>query len=286
MRAIKKHLLLIFLLFIGFGAEAYSQFKRAGSFDWASGLSVIPKGGVNFFYGDRVDQSRASYSFGVTLDREMTGLFSVRASLVGGQMKGEQIYPELNTPYATFTNTYADFMIGGTYRPLNHILGYFKERTFQPYVLAQFGVVYFNSTELWGPASESTSGADPGEEWRSASGISPVISGGGGINIWINPDFSANIEFHGALPFTDKLDAHDTWQDSYPTGNIHTTEPYDVYYTLTVGVVYTINESSFRNDSRFNRQSYNKTRRYYQPSRRKAVKRRPNNRNKKRFLFF
>jgi hypothetical protein len=231
-----------------------------------------------------VDKSRASYSFGVTLDREMTKLLSVRASLVGGQMKGEQIYPVLNTPYATFTNTYAEFMIGGTYRPLNHIFGYFKERTFQPYVLAQFGLVYFNSTELWGSASESTSGADPGEEWRSASGIVPAVSGGGGFNIWINHDFSANIEFYGTLPFSDKLDAHDTWQYPYPDGEIHTTDPYDVYYTLTAGVIYTFQENSFRNDSKFNRKSYNKTRKYYQPSRRKSVNRSPN--NKKRFLFF
>ena len=91
------------------------------------------------FFGDLVDESRTSYSFGLNANREVSRVLSVRLNFMGGEMKGEQISPTLNTPYASFENFYGEFTAGVTYRPLNHFLGYFKERSFQPYLLAQLG---------------------------------------------------------------------------------------------------------------------------------------------------
>jgi hypothetical protein len=242
-------------------------------------MSVTPKAGVNMFFGDLVDESRTSYSFGLNANREVSRVLSVRLNFMGGEMKGEQISPTLNTPYASFENFYGEFTAGVTYRPLNHFLGYFKERSFQPYLLAQVGGVYFSATEFWGPASAGTSGSVPGEVWREISGLTPVVGMGGGLSYWITPLLSANIEISGNLPFSDKLDGHDVWYTSWePRQDVHETDPYDFYYTATVGVTLLIGESQYRNDAKYNRASYIKTRKFLQP---KSRNRQPNNRRRR-----
>lgn len=279
MHTIKKLWVLILLVsLILYNQDANAQYYRTyNKFDITSGLTLTPKAGVNVFFGDLVDKSRESYSFGVTADREMTESLTARVSLMGGQMRGKQINPVFGSPYATFENSYVDFLIGATYKPLDHLWGYFKERTAEPYVLLQTGAIYYNSTEYFGAvASQVTPGAgNAGEEWRSASGFAPVISAGGGVDFWINTRLSLNFEFAGNLAFTDKLDAHDVWYESLPNGEVHTSDPYDFYYVVTAGVVFVIKDSKFKNFPKFNRRSYEKTRRLYKPSRKKVIKRRP-----------
>lgn len=287
MCAVPKIWIFILLAILFYHQESNAQFNKTKGFDITAGLTLIPKVGMNLFFGDLVDSSSESYSFGVTADREMTEFLTIRTSFMGGQMRGKQIFPSLGTPYATFENFYVDFLVGGTYRPLNHFLGYFKERTVQPYALLQGGLIYYNSTETWGPASKSTLGSQPGKKWRSESGVAPVISAGGGLNLWINPSLTANIEFHGNLAFSDKLDAHDTWYDSWdPKEGVHTTEPYDFYYVVSAGVTFTIKDSKFKNDPKFNINSYRKSRKLYKPSSKKVTRKRPSRHKKKKFLFF
>jgi len=282
----KKIILLILAVLIS--ASSNSQLRRGYSsnpFDILSGLSITPKGGANIFYGDLVDESRSSYSFGVKANREMSRTVSLHADLMSGAMKGRQISISGDDPYANFENMYFEFSIGGSYRPLNHMLGYFKERTLQPYILAQIGVVYFNTSEYWGSGSIITPGSEPGEVWREVSGTVPSVAGGGGISIWFTPLVSANIELVGTLPFSDQLDGHDVWYDRWPDGVVHETDPYDFYYTVSAGITFLISDSPFRNDPRYNRKSYNKTRRFYQPKARNRSSRSSSYRNKK-FLFF
>jgi hypothetical protein len=282
----KKTILLILAVWIS--VSGYSQLRRGYStqpFDLLSGTSITPKGGVNMFFGDLVDQSRTSYSVGALVNREMSRTISARLNLMAGTMKGEQISPSLNEPYATFENMYVEFGLGVSYRPINHALGYFKERTLQPYILAQAGMVFFSATEYWGPASASTAGAEPGEVWREVTDITPMVSAGGGLSIWITPILSANLELTGTLPFSDQLDGHDVWYNSWPDGEVHETDPYDFYYTATVGLTFLFSDSPFRNDPRYNRRSYTKTRRFFQPKTRSRSSR-PSSHSRNRFLFF
>jgi len=277
----QKTILLIFALII---SSLSLNAQGRNGFDIMEGLTSTPRGGYNMFFGDLVDESRGSYSIGVLADREMNEFLSVRTQLIGGKMQGKQIFPSTGLMYAEFDNIYAEFSVGGAYRPLNHILGYFRERTFQPYVHLNTGLVYFSATEYWGPASQGP----PGEEWRSASGIAPKISMGGGTSIWINPVLSLNIELDGTLPFTDLLDVHDVWYNTYEDWenrvNPHSTEPHDFYYTFTIGITFIIQDSKFSNDPEYNRKSYTKTRSYYQS---KSKRSRPDSRRKKNgFLFF
>ena len=214
-------------------------------------MKITPRGGYNMFFGDLVDKSRGSYSAGIMIDREMTTFLSARSQLIGGAMQGTQTMQ--NMVYAKFDNFYTEFTVGGAYRPLNHLLGYFKQRTFQPYAHLNTGLVYFSATEYWGEAS----GGPVDEEWRSASEIAPVISIGGGAEIWINPVISASIEVSGSLPFSDKMDVHDVWYNSYEDWqndvNPHSTEPFDFYYNFTVGISITLNDSQFNNDPKYKR---------------------------------
>lgn len=292
----KNNIILSVILLVAFlfaQTEVKGQrktYSSSSSSEFMQGLSVVPKIGVNAFYGDLVDKSRASYSLGVTGDREMTQFLTLRGSIMGGQMRGQQINPSYNKPYATFTNFYMDFMGGGTYKPLDHLLGYFRERTFEPYALAQLGLVYYNATERWGEVAKFvTPGAgNEGEVWRKASEVAPILSMGGGVNIWINSYMKFNAEFHGNLVFSDRLDAHDVWYGSFPDGEMHETAPYDFYYIMTAGMIFTIQDSKFRNVPKYNRASYLKARKGYKPPKKKVTKRRPTNhrRGAKKFFFF
>ncbi len=281
MHTSKKILFIFFALLFSFMNEAFAQRRRG--FDITQGMTVTPHGGYNLFFGDLVDKSRGSISAGVLVDRELTEIFSARVQLIGGQMQGKQVPEYTNKSYAEFENRYVEFTIGGSYRPLNHAFGYFKQRTFQPYAHLNGGLVYYNSTEYWGPLGP---GPD-GEEWRSAAEIAPVITMGGGAKIWINPVMSANIELTGSLPFSDKMDAHDVWysaEDWEAEVNPNSTDPYDFYYTLSVGLSFTIQDSKLNNDPKYNRKSYIKTRSFYQSKSRRSPSKR--GRYNKRFLFF
>jgi hypothetical protein len=277
--------LLLLMFFIV--TAGYSQVRRGYSsqpFILSEGLSITPKAGINLFFGDLVDESRNSYSVGLLLDREMTKALSLRANLTGGQMKGTQINPDLQTAFAYFENMYFEFTIGGTYRPLNDLLGYFKERDFQPYVLLQAGLIYYDATEYWGPASIGVHSGEVGDVWREAQEIAPVVGLGGGTTYWISPFLKLNLELYGTLAFSDRLDVHDIWYESWPGGNPHSTDPFDFYYTATVGLAYLFRDSPFRNEPRFNRRSYQKTRTYFQPKSRSRS--RPSSHQRNRWLFF
>jgi len=269
------------LFIVTFASSTPGTSQRRSSFNLTEGMKITPRGGYNLFFGDLVDQSRGSYSGGILVDRELTQLLSARTQLIGGVMQGKQVQSDM--VFAEFDNYYAEFSIGGSYKPLNHILGYFKQRTFQPYAHLNTGLVYYNSTEYWGE-----SGLGPaGEEWRSASEIAPMVSIGGGAEIWINPIISANIEFSGSLPFSDKMDVHDVWYNTYNDWesriNPHMTDPYDFYYNFTVGISITLQDSKLKNDPKFNRRSYQKKQNYYRSKSRKSP---PGRRDKKGFLFF
>ncbi|MGQ1890476.1 hypothetical protein ACT29H_08530 [Thermophagus sp. OGC60D27] len=260
-----------------------SSAQRRGGFNLSDGLSITPKGGYNLFFGDLVDESRGSFSVGVMADREISNSLSLRSQLIGGKMQGKQVFSTSGLVYAEFDNIYTEFTIGGAYRPLNHLLGYFRERRFQPYVHLGAGLVYFSATEYWGPASPGT----PGEEWRTASGVAPVVAMGGGTSIWISPIISLNLELTGSLPFSDQLDVHDVWYATYEDWenkvNAQTTNPNDFYYTFTVGVSFLIEKSGFSNNSKYNRRSYIKTRNYYNSKNKRRSFKRP---KQKKFLFF
>ncbi len=293
----KKWLLLVIAFIIS--TSVYSQYRRGYSnvpFDLPAGLSLTASFGPNVFYGDLVNKGRFGHSFSLRLDREMSQLISARAQLIGGNMQGTQIHPlpisispgepaTSGHAYAEFDNLYVEFSLGATYRPLNHFLGYFKERTAQLYALAQVGAVYYNADEYWRPASSMTPGSDPGNKWRNATGVAPTVGAGGGVSFWITPKLSANVEFVGTLAFSDKLDAHDVWYSSYPDGEVYDTDPFDFYYTATFGVTYLFKDSPFSNEPRFNRKSYTKTRKFFQPkTRSKSI--RPGRHTKRRWLFF
>lgn len=287
----RKYIIWFLVLFLIFYSKQDIKGQYSKTYSGRSltkGLSLMPKVGVNAFYGDLVDESRASYSLGFTADREMAEFFTLRASIMGGQMTGRQMNPTYNLPYAYFTNVYADLMFGATYKPLNHLMGYFRERTFEPYALLQLGFVFHHSKEYWGEAAKQvTPGAgEDGDVWRTATGFPPAVSAGGGVNIWLGPSISANLEFHGNLVFSDKLDAHDVWYSTYPDGEVNKSAPFDFYYIVSAGVVYHVENSLFKNHPKYSRASYLKARRYYKTKNKKVTRRRPTNHRRKKFLFF
>ncbi len=276
-----KFSILILVIAFLLPGNSDAQRRRKGDFNILEGMSVTAKGGYNMFFGDLVDESRGSFSFGGVADREINEMFSARTQIIAGQMKGTQVFPESGLEYAYFNNIYGEFTVGGTYRPLNHILGYFRQRTLQPYAHLNVGLVYYSATEYWGEIG----GGVEDEEWRSASEIAPLVSFGGGASIWINPLISINVEATGAMPFTDKMDVHDVWyagDDWINEINPVQTSGNDFYYNFLVGVTFVIQDSKIGNDPRFNRKSYLKTRNYYRSKSRRS----PARRNNKRFLFF
>ncbi len=259
--SIKSVTILLLLVLISSPLDA--QYRRGGWNQFKEGLSITPRAGYNMFFGDLVDKSRGSFSLGVLAEKELSTAFSARAQLIGGHMQGTQIMPVANTAYANFENIYSELTFGASYRPLNSLLGYFKQRQFQPYIHLNTGLIYYNATEYWGPAS----GNPAGDVWRKASEIAPLVSAGGGTSIWLSPSLSVNLELTGTLPFSDKLDVHDEWYDNQ--GGVHTTDPFDFYYTFTAGITFLLKDSRFRNDPKYNRRSYLRMRSYYKYKSRK-----------------
>jgi hypothetical protein len=272
---------IIFLLLGIFTIQSqftHSQYRRRGDFNFIEGMSITPQIGYNIFYGDLVDESRGSISLGVLLDREINELFSARVQITGGKMQGTQ-NTSSDLAYASFDNFYTQFTVGASYKPLNQILGCFKQRTIQPYAHLNTGFVFYNATEYW----EEGSIGPAGEEWRSGSGIAPVVTMGGGTSIWLTPTISFNMEFSGALPFTDKMDAHDVWyntlEDWVSQTNPHETAGNDFYYTIMAGITITLQESRIKNSPKYNRKSFTKTRNYY---RAKAKRSTPKHKKRRR----
>jgi len=261
-----RYFILATIVFAFVGQTTAQRRRKSTLWD---GVRLTPRAGVNIFYGDLVDQSKTSYSFGGVAEKELMPYLSARLQLMGGQMKGEQKYADTDLLYTYFKNYYADFMVGATFKPLDLALGYFKQRSFNPYIFAQFGLVYYNTDIWYGPA-----GFDPNTLRDQVSGISPAVSGGLGLSYWINSIMSANFEFTGALPFTDMVDGHKEWYSGTP-GNIvkvNQTDAYDFYYTATVGVSFLLNDSKWKNEPKYNRKAYLKTRRVMTSSSKKNLK--------------
>jgi hypothetical protein len=260
----------ILIIILLFSLTANGQYRKQVRF-W-EGFRITPRAGANFFYGDLVDQSRTSYSLGVVAERELSTYLSGRLQLMSGNMKGKQLYGESDLVYAHFSNFYIDANMGASFRPLDLALGYFKQRSFNPYLFAQFGIIQYNTTEWYGPA-----GLNPDEEWRKKNGISPTLSTGLGLSYWLMPRISINLEANGTYVFGDEVDGHKDWVGG--SGTIYQTAANDYYYTLTAGVSFLINDSKWKNEPKYNRKSYLKTRSSYKRSTNKKYK--PPKRNKR-----
>lgn len=270
MTSSSRHILFSLICLLILTLNINAQRRRKPAF-W-EGTTVGPRAGINLFYGDLVDQSRTSYTFGGIAEKEISKYISARLQLNMGQMKGQQIDFKSQEIYAYFKNFYTELSIGASFRPLNLMLGYYKQRSFNPYVIGQFGIVQYSTKEWYGPGSNET----PDELWRQFSQISPIVTGGAGLSYWVNSRISANIEFTGTLPFTDLLDGHQEWADNF--GNITQTDANDFYYTAMVGITFLIDDSKWKNEPKYNRKAYLKTRNQYSRSgsskkNQKAIKR-------------
>ncbi|TRX70291.1 outer membrane beta-barrel protein [Carboxylicivirga sp. M1479] len=239
------------------------------------GFSVTGRVGANHFYGDLVDDGRTNYSFGVVGEKELNTFLSGRLSLMGGKMSGSQhAYSDGDDidfegdVYAWFDNTYVEMNAGASFRPLNLLLGYYKQRAFNPYVIGQVGILYYSASEYFGARNDQ--GEEDGAHWRDKSGITASISGGLGLSYWINSQWSVNIEAIGTFPTTDELDAHSEWTS--PDGTVYQTEANDFYYTTSIGLTFLIDDSRWKNEPKYNRKAYLKTRSQYKSSSKKNLK--------------
>ena len=248
--------ILIILLTTPFISNA--QYYRKSSF-W-DGFSVSGMVGINMFYGDLVSQSRTSFSGGFIADKEINTYLLGRFQLMGGKMQGQQWNDWSDntekTLSASFTNTYIDATIGVAFRPLDLILGYYQQRPFNPYIFAQGGIIYYDATEQFHEGYPL-----PNAPNRLRSGISPIVQFGPGLSYWINQRISIRAEFNGTYVFGDEIDAHKEWES--PEGVFHPTKGNDYYYTITAGVTYLINNSSWKNDPKYNRKAYLRSRAVY-----------------------
>ncbi len=136
------------------------------------------------------------------------------------------------------------------------------------YILAQFGINYFTATEKYGEGAgtfqswERNPPGEPrdGEVWHKKSGITPLVSMGGGLSYFVNPRFRIRAEVIANKPFSDELDGHKEWEDN--EGVIHKTEAGDFYYTAALGATIIINDSKWKNEPKYARKAYTKLRKF------------------------
>ncbi|MCT4647467.1 MAG: hypothetical protein N4A74_20945 [Carboxylicivirga sp.] len=264
-----RYFIVIVVLLSTFLPESNAQRRRKPKI-W-EGFSVTGRAGANYFYGDLVDDGRTNISLGFTAEKELTTFLSARASIMGGMMSGTQHaysggVSDPNSVYAYFDNIYTEFNVGATFKPLNILVGYFKQRSFNPYVIGQVGMIYYSASEYYGAGS----GNPDGSKWRDKSGISPSFSGGFGLSYWINSQWSVNLEAVGTLPLSDELDAHSEWTNG--AGEIIKTDANDFYYTTSIGITFLIDDSRWKNEPKYNRKAYLKTRSQYKSSSKRNLK--------------
>ncbi|MCG8582545.1 MAG: DUF6089 family protein [Bacteroidales bacterium] len=260
-------------------AESEAQRRRKPRI-W-EGFSVSGRIGANYFYGDLVDDGRTHVSLGFNADKEINTYLALRASIMTGKMSGKQIAGDKSDPdliYAYFDNFYTELNAGATFKPLNLFMGYFRQRSFNPYVIGQVGMIYYGASEYYGNGNDQ--GVPDGTLWREKNGISPSVAGGLGLSYWINSQWSINVEAIGTLPFSDELDGHSEW--SSPDGTVYQTDANDFYYTTTVGITFLIDDSRWKNEPKYNRKAYLKTRSQYRSSSKKNLKSISKKRRKRR----
>ncbi len=274
---LRLSLLLISLLIVPF-VNGQLRGRGLDKYPLMRGFSVSPKVGFNLFYGDLVNERPVNLSFGISSEKELKEYLNARIDFKGGAMSGSQINPDNQLPFSTFKNTYMTFEIGVAFHPLPLFYGFFKQRMFKPYVVGQIGIIAYNATETFGSGNLYThSDGTPvqeGEIWHTTNGyqIAPIITLGGGLNYYINKQWSASLEFLFSAPATDMLDAHKEWDATgiIQTNNVtsvndaistvKTAGAFDPFYTCTLSANYTFAESEFRNQFKYNRKSYIKTR--------------------------
>jgi len=250
---INPTLLILVLLWSSITVQA--QYRRK-TFDIFEGFKIAPTAGVNIFFGDLVDNSRTSYSFGVAAEREMLPYLNARTSFMLGQMKGTQIQYIGNLPYAYFRNKYFDVNIGATFKPLDLAFGYYKQRSFNPYIVGQLGIIAASGTEWYGIGS----GNADGTVWRDFSAVHPIITLGAGVSYWFSNQLSLRAEALPTYVFGDQVDGHEYYERG--DGSLIYTDSNDFYYTFTAGISYTIKDSRWKNEPKYNRKAYLKTRKY------------------------
>ncbi len=252
---------LLFILLICTFIEANAQF-RSRKKNFAAGLSIQAKGGINFFYGDLVSKNRHNYSLGIVALKDVSYCLDVRADLEYGSLRGTQ-YNEGQTDYfCSFENNYYSFSAGVSFRLLDYINGLLKDRLFNPYIIGQFGVIYYDADESFGPAAVAVyPDLNKPEHWRTEKGFAPILGLGCGCRLYINKKWAAHAEWVGVLPITDLLDAHEIWyKNRKNSGPYIQTDDNDYYYVGTVGVSYTFGASDWRNRSKYKRKTIHRRR--------------------------
>lgn len=137
---------------------------------------------------------------------------------------------------------------------------------FKPYIVGELGIIAFNATETFGEGNGYF--APVGDTWHTTDGfsIAPIATFGGGLNYYINKKFSCNIEWLcGYLLQICLMHMKSGIPGRLGSGQVVKTEgSFDIFWTGTVGFCYTIAESDFRNQFKYNRKSYlRKLRRNY-----------------------
>jgi hypothetical protein len=277
--------IIILILLAVITIPLYSQYSRK-KFDVTQGMHVVPMAGVNVFYGDLVDKSRASYTLGVAVEREMKTFLNARAYLMAGQMQGKQLNGN-DQVYAYFKNFYTEFSVGATYKPIDHVYGYFRQRSFNPYIIGQIGINYFNATEKYGPGAGEFQPTHPNfgqprldQVWHKKAGVTPLFSLGGGLTYYYNSMFLLRAEVLANKPLSDELDGHKEWDDNF--GNIYKTDAGDFYYTATLGLDIVIKDSRWKNEPKYTRKAYTKLRKanMTKGNKRKKLPQRPQKRRR------
>jgi len=260
-----------------FSVSVSSQYRKKRR-QFLEGLKIQPKAGINMFFGDLVSEARTNYVFGVAGEKELMPYLNARVDINYGSMKGSQNLPDNGRTYAHFENTFIQFNIGATFRPIDLAYGLFKQRYFNPYVTGELGIIQYSANEYFGEAGEV-----PNTLWRTASGISPGVSIGGGLNFYINSHVSVTTELVATKALSDKLDGHDVWYSGYGTAaeREEKTDAGDFFYAATIGITYLFDDSQWKNSPKYNRKAYLRTRSLYK-SKAKSYKR-PSKRKTKRY---
>lgn len=254
-----KYLLSLVVALVVVSTSADAQYKRKKTPAILQGFYAEGKAGTNLFFGDIQDGSRVKFSGGLAARKEILRCLIGRVELDGGALGGESSWG------ASFSTMYFNFDFGADFTFLNLIGGYDPKRMWEPYIGADFGLLFFKPDNGF---ISSLNEGDFGKKFGDVDQFTsaPMWCGIAGVRYRINKNWGALLEVKGVMPLgtnSDMLDGQSSDNTDEESMVYLGEKKYDAYYTMMVGVSYKFADMSWKMSSKYNRKTYLHNRKVY-----------------------
>ncbi len=197
----------ILLLCASAGYSQGIRLKESNSFTKHERLSLLASLGLSTYYGDLCDAFECMQfrpNFGIGAMYRITSHLSNKTEVNYYRLYSKDVYEQRNLNFRSGNVEAYTSLVFDIFAYTKH---YRKRKLISPYLLAGFGITYYNPKGE-DPTSEGTWVAlrPLKTEGKDYSSITPIIPFGGGVRIKFKRNMEFMVEFAYRKTFTDFLD--------------------------------------------------------------------------------